>query len=814
MRNDMRFILSSLFLVISLAMGGILPVIASGMQSQGDEKILPLLNSAGQTNGFGMTPLKEWKESPYTFQGDELPVKTGSIENLAVTGGMTQEQIAFLAKNGFVVIHSNEAQFADIRDQVAEKYGQPYYLTTDAAFHALHINFDALLKQLEKTVLKSEAASIVKATLDSLNSEASGVKGTGLQADMQLAQDYLAVMLTLLDKNVKLPASQKSRIQPQIDQIMAAAGRDKSALIPNFEDDYGAYKPVGHYAGDPDLEDYFRGLTWAGRVAFKFRDIENPGFKPSRAPLIISLTLRSDEKVWQKYTQLMKTIGFIIGPTDDGGPVETLKLMDSIYGKNTTLKNLADDQVWQKFLSRVEELPGPQINSTFANTTKALKAERSWRLMGQRFTLDALMFQNLIFDKVGSDTNKREFPSGLDVMAVMGSDAALDAQKAAGQDKYNNYLTQVDTLKNLVKAQKQSAWLDTFYSGWLYAFLPQMELKGGAYPSFMHTFAWQNKELNSALGSWAELKHDTALYSKMAEFMGGGGPPSAPPPPGYVETNPNVFYRLAYIAGSLKEGLELMGYVDPGQNNIPEPGTDMPYDRLLQGMGNLAEQLTGLGDIAAKELRGEQLTEEERYMIIRPLGAIEDHVDFGKRTGQNLEYPPVPVVAAVSGAQNEVLEVGVGKVDRIYVVVPINGKLQVAQGGVFTYYEFKQPRSNRLSDEEWRKKLESRAVLLLPYTDHYLKMDGKPVDVLAMRVGDIYKISQAGAKPPLNVRSKPSKSAPVLYKLGLETYFEILEGPQKADNLAWWKIKVFYSREDQIGWVAENQLWYDRAHGQ
>ncbi len=814
MKRKTRVSVFSLFLIVSLALGIILPVYASGVPEQPQGAALPSGYDAGQVNSFGMTPLKEWTEMTYTPQGDDLPIQPDTIENLAVTSGLTNDQTAFLMKNGFVVIHSSEAQFADIRDQVAEKYGQPYYLTTDAAYHALHINFDALLKQLEKEILKKEAASIVAATLNNLIGETASVQGTSLQPDMQLAQSYLAVALALLDENAGIPDPLSGRIQPQIEQIMAAAGRDKSALIPNFEDDYGAYKPVGHYAGSPDLESYFRGMTWMGRAALKFKDIENPGFKPNRVPLIISLAMRSDEKTWQKYSQLMKTLGFIIGPTDDGGPVEVLALMDSVYGKNAILKDLADDQAWQEFLARVDELPEPQINSTFANTTMALKAERSWRLMGQRFTLDALMFQNLVFDKVGSDTKKREFPSGLDVMAVMGSDAALDAQKAAGEDNYDNYLSQIEKLKKLVKTQKQSDWLDTFYSGWLFAFIPQVGLKGGGYPSSMRTFAWQNKELNSALGSWAELKHDTALYTKMAEFMGGGGPPSAPPPPGYVETNPNVFYRLAYIAGSLKEGLELQGYDTAQQEDFPEPGADMPYENLLRGMGNLARQLNRLGDIAAKELRGEPLTEEDRYTIITPLGAIEDHVDFGRRTGQNLEYPPVPVVAAVSGAQNEVLEAGVGKVDRIFVVVPINGRLQAAQGGVFTYYEFKQPRSNRLTDEEWRKKLEGGTPDLLPYTAQYLKKDGKPVDILAMRVGDVYKISEAGASPPLNVRANPSKSAAVLYKLGRETYFEIFEGPQKADNITWWKIKVFYTTEDRIGWVAENQLWYDRAHGQ
>jgi hypothetical protein len=48
-----------------------------------------------------------------------------------------------------------------------------------------------------------------------------------------------------------------------------------------------------------------------------------------------------------------------------------------------------------------------------------------------------------------------------------------------------------------------------------------------------------------------------------------------------------------------------------------------------------------------------------------------------------MEMPPVPVVAAVAGAEDKILQVGVGPVDRIYVLVSIEGRVEIAQGGVF-----------------------------------------------------------------------------------------------------------------------------------
>jgi pyridoxine/pyridoxamine 5'-phosphate oxidase len=49
-----------------------------------------------------------------------------------------------------------------------------------------------------------------------------------------------------------------------------------------------------------------------------------------------------------------------------------------------------------------------------------------------------------------------------------------------------------------------------------------------------------------------------------------------------------------------------------------------------------------------------------------------------------------------------VLEVGTGDFNTIYVIVPDGaGGFEVATGGVYAYYEFWQPRTDRLTDEAW-----------------------------------------------------------------------------------------------------------------
>ena len=49
-----------------------------------------------------------------------------------------------------------------------------------------------------------------------------------------------------------------------------------------------------------------------------------------------------------------------------------------------------------------------------------------------------------------------------------------------------------------------------------------------------------------------------------------------------------------------------------------------------------------------------------------------------------------------------VLEIGTGRIDNIYVLVNVGGSIRIAQGCVFSFYEFSQPIDERLTDEEWR----------------------------------------------------------------------------------------------------------------
>jgi hypothetical protein len=211
----------------------------------------------------------------------------------------------------------------------------------------------------------------------------------------------------------------------------------------------------------------------------------------------------------------------------------------------------------------------------------------------------------------------------------------------------------------------------------------------------MQTQAWVDKDLHTFLGSWAELRHDTILYAKQSYTTAGmaAPPPQEALPLGYVEPRPEVYARLAALTRQMIDGLEARGLLSN------------KYRRKLESMQRLLLELKA---IAEKELRGEPLSMGEQERIRNIGDTLEGIVTLSEQeedriTSQTDEQ--MAVIADVHSDPNpppEVLEQGVGDAFTIYVLVPAGDRLMLTQGAVFSYYEFKQPLADRLTDEAWQ----------------------------------------------------------------------------------------------------------------
>ena len=563
------------------------------------------------------------------------------------------------------------------------------YVTVDSLMHTYHLYFQYLLKGLERTKLFDHLARMSEQLMLESVEQRGTLAGTEWEDAARRNTVFFGVALALLDPSASIPASIAGDVASEVSSIESAAGIGTS-LVTGKELDYTQFIVRGYYEGDETLERYFRTMMWYGQVSFYQHDEEL-----ERSAVLMTLAL--DSEAFASWKAIYATTSFFAGASDDCGYYEYLPLIKNAYGEEMSVASLpGNDDAWKSLRSLTTQLPAPQINSLPNGNTEDLAANKCFRLMGQRFSIDASMFQQLIYSNVkeAPDGSRRMLPAALDVPAAFGSDEALSILEEEGATAYTGYSEHMDELRAQVEALNDTFWQASLYNQWLHTLQPLLEHKGDGFPSFMLSSEWARRSLESFLGSYTELKHDTVLYSKQAGAEGDGGIIKEHDDRGYVEAEPLLFQRLRNLCAATAEGLDAFGLIEQTQLD--------DLDILAQ----LSDQIAG---IARKELAGELPTEDE-FELIRSIGVQLEHfweqvyAEEAEKQGTYLDTRqfPAAVVVDVATGGNECLELGTGKVCKMYVVVPVEGKLRVACGPVFSFYQFAQPSSERMTDTDWR----------------------------------------------------------------------------------------------------------------
>jgi len=380
---------------------------------------------------------------------------------------------------------------------------------------------------------------------------------------------------------------------------------------------------------------------------------------------------------------------------------EYAPVIREIYGDRKLADYAGDGDAYLQVCTLLGELSAPQINSIpiWQGEDNVIPG---FRFMGRRFTIDATIMQNLIYQNVGENESgeKRMLPDVLDVPAALGSDTALSVLEEQGATDYEGYSENMEKLRTAFDNTDETLWSASLYAGWLNTLRPILEEKGEGYPAFMQSEEWSKKNLETFAGSYTELKHDTILYAKQVMAEMGGGDEIELDDRGYVEPEPVVYERFAALARETAQGLSDYGMIS---------------DADAENLGILADMADQLCEISKKELANETLTDEE-YELIRCYGGNIEHLwvqamqeELGTDeayTGMDADFPAALVVdIATNPDGNEVLEAATGNPTVIYVLVEVDGVLKLARGSVYQFYQFTVPSNERMTDIEWRVKI-------------------------------------------------------------------------------------------------------------
>lgn len=622
---------------------------------------------------------------PYTVEPD-----LGNVENLwQFYFPEDDEMIQKLSSNGFVVCGNAGSEFFEIYE--SNRYSMiPNFVTVDSMMHTYHLYFSYLLKNLEKNYLSDSISQLSKRMLTDSLAQYDSLKGSEWENAAKRNAAFFTVGAKLLDDSTEVNAEITDIVQYELDHIYQANGIEQSQIAGGYED-YSQYKPRGYYEGDNALEAYFRAMMWYGRIHFKQESEEL-----TRSALLITQALNEDAAAYQLWESVYAITSFFAGASDDLGVCEYAPIMKDIYGENPTAKDLAGDaDGFSSFYDRTAQLPAPQINSIPIRDGEN-NVIPGFRFMGQRFTIDASIMQKLIYSNVDANKEgeKRMLPDVLDVPAALGSDTALQILTESGAADYQGYSENMNKLRESLSAADDALWSASLYAGWLNTLRPLLEEKGEGYPVFMQNREWSKKDLECFAGSFTELKHDTVLYSKQVMAEMGGGMDEEPDDRGYVEPEPLVYERFAALSSMTAEGLKAYGMLSSAD------------EENLSLLTELAEQLL---TISKKELSNEALTEEE-YELIRCFGGNLEHFWYEamkeeRDEGASLttkDCPAAIVVDIATDPNGTVLEAATGDPSMIYVVVQVEGKIKIATGSVYSFYQFAHPIDDRLTDTKWR----------------------------------------------------------------------------------------------------------------
>ncbi|MCR5487608.1 MAG: DUF3160 domain-containing protein [Lachnospiraceae bacterium] len=646
--------------------------------AEGSRDII-LVDYAAKTPSF--TP----QVAPYTVEKDLGNVK--DVERFYLSKG----EIEKLSEDLFVVRDNKYSEFFDVYED--NRYMQyPNFITTDSMMHTYHLYFSMLQKTVEKSRLTERIQSLTKAMLETSEKQLDALGGSEWEEAAQRNTDFFRVAASLMGGDD--PDSDTGIVEDELDKIMAAEGISPSGIT-GTDEDYSQYKPRSYYAGDEELEEYFRTMMWYGRTNFAQKDSEM-----NRSALLMTLALEGDAR--EDWDAVYEITSFFAGQSDDLLAPEYKEAMEKAYGEDIQASDLiGDEDAFREFEELIAALRAPSINSVVfeddkGRTDKPSEA-KGFRFMGQRFTLDAAIFTQLCYSRVSEapDGDKRMLPDGLDVPAALGSDTAREILIEEGNDKYPEYLTNMDSIRSNLSGL-EGYWSSSLYAGWMYALNPLLEEKKDGYPSFMTNKEWQKKSLEGYLGSWTELKHDTVLYSKQFMAEMGGGDEEVFDDRGYVEPEPELYGRLSALIQATIDGLS---------------GFEALSKKEKESLEKLLELSESLKEISILELENKPLSDEQ-YELIRGFGGSLEHfweeavLSQSKGEGsESAEFPAALVTDVATDPNGFCLLEGIGGVSKLYVVFPLDGELHLGIGGVYNYYQFMNPISERLTDQEWRQML-------------------------------------------------------------------------------------------------------------
>lgn len=680
-------------------------------------------------------PAGQFRDSlNYDFLKSEYGVELNNLYNL------TDYERELMNKNGFMV--TDRYKFINFQEAYLNIYykDMPAYISTDVMLHAFHYSFDKIFKFYEESLLTQNFN--FNNFFKGINNKIKILKDQSTDK----SELYLQVLKDM-DLYFSVPAYINTRywsIEPAFvenksksEKLVIKIDNQKLLDYKLFSDsvkrkiDFSQFKPRGHYTASNVLKNYFKIMIWFGRTDIYITKPQHQSsdYIPTDTDIVRQTMLSAlisqvimesgstddENSILGFYEKINTMIDFLMGYKDNLTIKEIYQVMQD--NNITDISQLEDKSVMEKFrgdllnLNSTRQLYNSHILMSDPSNPKSAEPPAIFMLFGQGPTIDNFITANVVYDKIKYNNTKvmRMLPSTLDILFSLGNDAAI--QLLSKELQMYNYSSNLAALRYLINSYDIDFWNKSYYTLWLNAIKsmnPPLERK--YLPEFMQTAAWQQKNMNTQLASWIELRHDFILYTKQSytDYNLCNYPYS------FVEPNPEVYKILNNCMNKMKS------IHNKYFSKIPK------YTEFMDNWINVCENLH---KISIKELNNELLDSKDSIFLKSMIsidegcpvnlvgwfeklfvdnfvtlvpggnGSLENRSLVNEKLTADFHTSPTDELGNEVGY---VKHGGTGPINLAIITVKTpEGKLRSYAGAVMSYYETTTLDFQRLTDSEW-----------------------------------------------------------------------------------------------------------------
>ena len=493
--------------------------------------------------------------SPYTATLD--PEKCTYYSVIDTAFNLTDEQKNILQQQGMVVLQQPSLFGNGFGGHYANifKKDLPVFFTSDALLDPLYKLYDDILLAIETEQLLPLLTSALSSTIGSLDSRKSRY-GDNPEWTQSLsdATTYLNVAKALLEGSATV--SDDPEANRFLELVNAQNLADTDFFGTKLSIDFSQFKPRGHYEclreSSCEISRYFQCMMWLGRADCAFR-IDS--LRQLRDFTLIHACMEESGAL-EALIEINTTISFFVGDMD-GFSLEGLSgiLSDNPIAIDSVM---VSERSARRLLARIKSTGGANQLILSQAMWKAPDAKRPERpviaqICGQRFILDSYLLGRTVEAYVAG----RNKPLLEEVPFCLGNNAATPViapditTYTTSQGDYKPYHARLGAARVLF--EKYPYWNRNLYTLWLDGLRSLSQPLPATVPALMRSSTWQDKQMNTQLASWAQLRHNTLLYAKQSYTDG----IVCFYPDGYVEPYPDFYRKIGEIVRKISTFIDV-----------------------------------------------------------------------------------------------------------------------------------------------------------------------------------------------------------------------------------------------------------------